>query len=86
VAITAAARKLVTVAFRMLKNNEPYRHARPEWMPEKFAALQPRDAVPDGAARPAKPRAKGKPGLGEVYRSGGWPEVTSPGGLPAGER
>jgi transposase len=30
VAITAAARELVTIAYLMLKNNEPYRHARPE--------------------------------------------------------
>lgn len=30
VAITAVARKLVTIAYLMLKNNEPYRYARPE--------------------------------------------------------
>jgi transposase len=30
VAITAVARKLVTIAFLMLKNNEPCRYARPE--------------------------------------------------------
>ena len=39
VAIIAMARKLVLVAFLMLKNNEPYRYARPELMREKFSRL-----------------------------------------------
>lgn len=39
VAITALSRKLVTSAFLMLKNNEPYRYARPELMREKFTKL-----------------------------------------------
>jgi transposase len=86
VAITAAARKLVTVAFLMLKNNEPYRYARPELMREKFATLQARVAEPTGTTRPAKCRAKGKPGLAEVYQTAGLPEVTSPEELPAGEQ
>jgi transposase len=86
VAITAVARKLVTIAFLMLKHNEPYRYARLELMREKFATLQARGAEPDGATRPAKPRAKGKPGLAEVYRAAGLPAVTSPEELPAGEQ
>jgi transposase len=86
VAITAVARKLVTVAFLMLKNNEPYRYARPELMREKFATLQAGGPEPEGAAPAAKPRAKGKPGLAEIYQAAGLPAVTCPGDLPAGEQ
>src|SRR5262249_14788628 len=39
VAITAVARKLVTIAYLMLKNNEPYRYAKPELMRVKFTKL-----------------------------------------------
>lgn len=38
-AITALARRLVTVAFLMLKNNEPYRYARPDLIRQKFTKL-----------------------------------------------
>lgn len=86
VAITAVARKLVTVAFLMLKNNEPYRYARPELMRAKFAALQARSSEPGDTTRTTKSRAKGKPGLAEVYRVAGLPEVTSAEELPAGEQ
>jgi transposase len=37
VAIVATARKLVTIAFLMLKNNEPYRYARPETVKAKLS-------------------------------------------------
>ena len=40
VALMALARKLVTVAYLMLKHNEPYRYARPELMAEKFTSLK----------------------------------------------
>jgi transposase len=86
VAITAVARKLVTGAFLMLKNTEPYRYSRPELMREKFAALQSRGSPTSGEARAPRPRGKGKPGLAEVYRAAGLPDVTSPAGLPAGEQ
>jgi len=39
VAITAMARKPVTIASLMLKNNELYRDARPPLMRNKFATL-----------------------------------------------
>ena len=86
VAITAVARKLVTVAFLMLKHNEPYRYARPELMRQKFATLQAGGPEAKGAAPAAKPRANGKPGLAEIYRAAGLPAVTCPEGLPAGEQ
>jgi transposase len=88
VAIMAVARKLVTIAFLMLKNNEPYRYARPALMRGKFAALQARGQESrgsDGSAKP-KPRAKGKPGLAEVYRAAGLPAVTCPEELTSGEQ
>jgi hypothetical protein len=88
VAILAVARKLVTVAFLMLKRNEPYRYARPELMRGKFAALQTRGGEASGTAAPAKPkrRTRGKPGLAEVYQAVGLPAVTCPEELPAGEQ
>jgi transposase len=85
VAITAVARKLVTVAFRMLKNNEPYRYARPGLMRAKFAKLRAGESTSNDAAARAKPRAKKKPGLAEVYQAAGLPAVTSREGLPPGE-
>jgi transposase len=82
VAITALARKLVTIAFLMLKNNEPYRYARPELMREKFSklnVLKPKSIAPRKAGQ-------AKPGLGEIYKAAGLPQVTSPENLPAGEQ
>jgi transposase len=79
------ARKLVTVAFLMLKNNEPYRYARPNLMREKFADLRHRGTDPSGTATATKPRRKGKPGLAEVYQTVGLPPVTTPEQLPPGE-
>jgi len=40
VAVVAAARKLVVVAFHMLKNNEPYRYAIPSTVDAKLARLR----------------------------------------------
>jgi transposase len=86
VAIAAVARKLVTVAFLMLKHNEPCRYACPELTREKFAALQARGSEPKGATPAAKPRAKGKPGPAEIHRAAGLPVVTCPEEPPKGEQ
>lgn len=40
VSLMALARKLVTVAYLMLKHSEPYRYARPELMAKKFTELR----------------------------------------------
>ena len=40
IAVVAAARKLVTYAYHMLKNNEPYRYAQPKSTETKLAALR----------------------------------------------
>jgi transposase len=82
VAITAVARKLVTIAYLMLKNNEPYRYARPELMRQKFTALKmlPKGKKPTGTCRRAKA------GLSEIYHSAGLPSATTPSQLPNGEK
>src|SRR4029078_5047383 len=86
VAIMAVARKLVTIAYLMLKNNEPYRYAKPELMREKFAKLQRSGPVPIGVAEAPRPGTKTGASLVEVYESPQLPPVTAPEGLPAGER
>ena len=53
-------------------------------MRAKFAKLQAPDPA-GGAARPPR-RAKAGSGLAEVYRAARLPPVTTPEGLPAGER
>jgi hypothetical protein len=79
VAITAVARKLVTIAFLMLKNNEPYRYARPDLMREKFSKLKLLPRQP-----PAK-RGSPKPGLADIYQDANLPRVRIPNQLPKGE-
>ncbi len=82
VAITATARKLVLVAFLMLKNNEPYRYARPELMRKKFSQL---GETATGKRSPVL-RSKPKAGLVEVYTAANLPPVKPPQELPRGER
>jgi transposase len=60
IAVVAAARKLVTVAWHMLKNNEPYRYAQPHTTEAKFSRLRinaggakKRGGLPKGSPRPA---------------------------------
>lgn len=91
VAIVATARKLVTIAFLMLKNNEPYRYARPERVQ---AELRPVERAAEGAIKPAEPRsgrgreAASKDRLNRTYTRAGrpgakGPEEWSPGGRRA---
>ena len=72
-AITALARKLVTIAYLMLKNNEPYRYARPELMRKKFAKLE------------VIPKRSKASSLDSIYRAAGLPQVKTPDQLPDGE-
>jgi len=55
--ITAVARKLVMIAYLMLKYNEPYRYAKPELMRVKFTTLDilPKGRRSTGAVRPTRP-------------------------------
>ena len=85
VAIMAVARKLVTIAYLMLKNNEPYRYAKPELMAHKFAVL---NRGTNGSA-PRRKRgftAQARSGLTAVYTHAGLPPVVAPDELPNGER
>jgi transposase len=82
VAITATARKLVLVALLMLKNNEPYRYARPALMRQKFSHL---GETATGKRSPVL-RGRPKPCLSEIYEAVKLPAVKQPHELPRGER
>jgi transposase len=75
VAITALARKLVTIAYLMLKNNEPYRYANPVLMRKKFTKLEV-----------LRKRSTVSNDLDAIYRATGLPPVTTPDQLSKGER
>lgn len=79
VAIVAVARKLVTIAFLMLKNNEPYRYAKPPLMKKKFTSLKLLTSKSPNNVPAAT-------GLSEIYQAAGLPAVTLPEALPAGEQ
>jgi transposase len=83
VAVVATARKMVTIAWHMLKNKEPYRYAIPRATEDKLAGLRVKatgekrqGGIPKGAKRTAKLGSGGsrtiKP-LDEVYRQQGLP-------------
>ena len=59
VAVVATARKLVTIAWRMLHANEPYRYAQPATLEAKFSRLRIRATGQRKRTAPAKgtPRA-----------------------------
>ncbi len=98
IAAVAAARKMATIAFLMLKSNEPYRYAPPLRTRGKLARLR---IAATGERRFAKPALgkKGRPanygskvhqvnwpGLPEVYATEGLPPIVTVDALPPGER
>jgi transposase len=94
VAVVATARKLVTIAWRMLRHNEPYRYARPATLSAKFSRLRIRatgqrnkGGVAKGAPRAEAygtgKRTRAVPSLDAVYSEAGVPPVRP---LSAGER
>jgi transposase len=96
VAVVATARKLVVIAWQMLKNNEPYRYAQPAATAAKLSRLrvkatgQRRKTGPAKGSAPAANQGTGKrsrrvPSLPEVYAAEGLPAATAPSRLPAGE-
>jgi hypothetical protein len=95
VAATATARKLVNIAYLMLKNNEPYRYALPEPTQRKLATLDRRAGAPKRRYErvPGIPRQRCEPGtrarnvrsLPQVYERHELPEACSPEQLSAGE-
>jgi hypothetical protein len=96
VAVVAVARKMVVIAYHMIKNNEPYRYATPESTKAKLARLRIRATgeVRTGGRRPATGvppvlsagHTKNVPSLPEVLRSEGLPLPTPLRRLPLGEK
>jgi hypothetical protein len=87
VAVIAVARKLVTIAFLMLKNDEPYRYAKPDTVRAKLNAVRRK-------AGEAAPKKEGKPGAGAepvagrlnaMYRRTALPAAKGPEQWSAGE-
>jgi transposase len=79
VAIVATARKLVTIAYLMLKHNEPYRYAKYEVVRGKLAACRRQTA-----AQASVRQATGA--LNDLYRAHGMPASQTPDEWSAGER
>jgi len=94
VAVVATARKMVSIAWHMLKNNEPYRYADPKTTEAKMSRLRVRatgkkrkGGNPKGQPRPAS-YGTGRPtravhALGDVYAKEGLPPLRE---LSAGEK
>jgi transposase len=88
VAIVATARKLVTIAFLMLKNNEPYRYAQPERVRAKLrhAERAAEQSRPEGSG--PKPEVNSEPTnrLNRTYSRFRLPTAKSPEEWSPGER
>ena len=86
VAVIATARKLVTIAYLMLKNNEPYRYAKLAVVKDKFTDCRRKaqKTAPKQNKKSAKP-LEGSP-LNNLYREHGLPTCQSPKEWSAGER
>jgi transposase len=93
VAVVATARKLVTIAWHMLKNNEPYRYAIPDATEKKLFRLRvkatgekrttgPRKGTPRPENYGTHERTRAVPSLDDVYERVELPP-TAP--LPLGE-
>jgi transposase len=88
VAIVATARKLVTIAHLMLKNDEPYRYAQPERVRAKLRHVE-RATESKGSPKPmAKSRPNSEPTsrLNRTYSRVGLPPSRTPDEWSAGER
>ena len=93
VAIVALARKLVTIAWHMLKNNEPYRYALPATIDAKLSRLRVRATGEKRASGPRKGvprspqygqgRTRAVPSLDQLYAREGLPPLRA---LTAGEQ
>lgn len=86
VAVVATARKLVTIAWHMLKNNEPYRYALPRPTDEKLSRLRRAAGLrrKTGPARGSAPaarngqRTRAVPSLDRVYAREAMPPLAPP--------
>lgn len=93
VAVVATARKLITIAWHMIKNNEPYRYAVPRVVETKLARLRVKATgekrqrgTPKGQKRSANygtgEQTRAIPALSTIYEREGLPPVAP---LPNGE-
>jgi transposase len=89
VAVVATARKLVTIAWQMLKHQQPYRYAQPQTVAAKFDRLRIRvtgkrrkTGSGKGLPRPASygsgQRTRGVPALDTVYAAEQLPPLAQP--------
>jgi transposase len=96
VAVVATARKLVVIAWHMLRNNEPYRYTQPATTHLKFARLRLKATgeKPKCGARPGTSRAvtygsgehtRQVPALSQVLRNAALPPAKSVPQLSGGE-
>ncbi|AGP36837.1 hypothetical protein SCE1572_21465 [Sorangium cellulosum So0157-2] len=86
VAVVATARKLVTIAYHMLKNNEPYRYAVPRSTDTKLARMRvkatgerrrtgPPKGQPRSKAYGSGGRTRTVPALDAIYEREGLPPI-----------
>jgi len=88
VAVVATARKLVTIAWHMLNNNELYRYAQPKTVQAKYSRLRVRVTGQNkktggkGQQRPATygtgQCTRAVPALDQIYRGEGLPPLNAP--------
>ncbi len=89
VAVVATARKLVSIAWQMLKYHEPYRYAQPQTVRAKFDRLRVRvtgvrrrGGNPKGSPRPASSGSgqgtRAVPALASVYAAEQLPPLVAP--------
>jgi hypothetical protein len=87
VAVMAVARKLVTIAFLMLKNGEPYRYAKPDTVRAKLNEVRRKAGEPAPKKKPVRTTGS-EPIAGRLsatYRRSALPVAKSPEQWSAGE-
>lgn len=92
IAVVACARKLATLAFHVLRNQEPYRYAKPTTTRVKLSRFRVRASgekrptgVPAGARGRAIFSTHRIPALNELYAAESLPPALTPQQLPNGE-
>ncbi len=88
VAVVAVARKLVTIAFLMLKNDEPYRYAKPDTVRAKLNEVRRKagEAAPKKAGKLAASAEPVAGRLNATYQRSALPAAKNPEQWSAGER
>ena len=87
VAIVATARKLVAIAYLMLKNNEPYRYAQPDRVRAKLRHVErASEGSPKLTTTSSEPKSEPADRLNRTYVRAGPPIATGPKDWSAGEQ